>query len=87
MSIETPAQRDKRGRRMATQAGLGRGDIEYLKGIEAKLHGHDLRTFRSLYGSKQCRGQAGIRPAADMALAIMREKAVEKIPGERTWRT
>jgi hypothetical protein len=87
MNLETPVQRDKRGRRMTIQAGLGSGDLEYLKDIEAKLEGHDLRTFRSLYGSKQCRGQAGIRPAVDMALREMRARAVARLPGTRTWRS
>jgi hypothetical protein len=87
MNLETPAQRSARGRRMVTQAGLDSGDLAYLKSIEAQLEGHDMRAFRSLYGSKQFRGQAGIRPAADMALREMRARAVARLPGTRTWRS
>jgi hypothetical protein len=82
---ETSTQRSARGRRMVIQAGLDSGDLAYLKVIEAQLEGHDLREFRSLYG-RQCRRVAGIRPAADMALQMMRARAVARLPGTRTWR-
>jgi hypothetical protein len=87
MSTETPAQRDARGRRMAIQAGLETGDMEYLANIEAQLEGRELDAFRQLYGSRECRGVAGIRPAADLALAKMRERVVRAVPGNVTWRS
>jgi hypothetical protein len=86
MTIETPEQRDARGRSMSAQMGLQNGDIEYLQAIEAKLDEHDLAKFRVLYGTR-CRRDAGVRPAADQALALTRQAALDRFPEmPHSWR-
>ena len=82
--METPKQRHERGEKMAVTNG-DLGDLAYLRGIEAAMNQADLEEFQELLFSEQCRGVAGIRGAADLALAAMR-KALQQRLGTPTWR-
>lgn len=91
MSTETPEARHNRGaalaEKMLTNADLG--DLAYLRSIEATMDKAKLEEFRALLFSPECRGVAGIRGAADMAVRKMREIAGARIAEgivQKSWR-
>jgi hypothetical protein len=92
--IETPEQRDARGRSLSAQMGItftgdDLDDLIYLRGIESRLTDDQRAVFRAIFESDECRGLAGVRPAADLALARMIHDATEAIAGKdakKRWR-
>lgn len=82
--MESPKERHERGAAMADKMAVTNGDLgdlAYLRGIEAAMNQADLEEFQELLFSEQCRGVAGIRGAADLAVRKLREKAAGRIAG------
>ena len=72
VTIETPAQRDKRGRAMAYTADPS--DIDYYNATVASLAPDQRKQFRALYLKRFA--TAGVRPSVDGALEDMRMSLV-----------
>lgn len=87
--METPKQRHDRGVAMMTVSNADFADLAYLRKIEAALSEEDLERFRAKLFSKECRGMAGIRSAAELAIRQLREEAVKRLAGDvvkESWR-
>jgi hypothetical protein len=86
MSTETPRERHERGLSLSVD---DLGDLAYLRSIEATMTQAQLEDFHDILFSPECRGSAGIRPAADMAVREMRRRSAQSIAGDmvkRSWR-
>ena len=67
--IETPEQRHHRGAKRAAILEPCAADYAYVAEVERKLTSSEKAKFRGLYF--EARRDAGVRPAADLALSAL----------------
>ena len=88
--METPRERHERGLAMMAVTNADFADLAYLRKIEAALSEEDLERFREKLFSEECRGMAGIRPAAELAIRKIKEEDAKRFAGDivkDTWRS